>query len=199
VREPVVKGSNIEFRCEFSLLWNLAAMLGATVDGGTLTAPEALEQLLSAQIQLRTTGGCRRPCAPATCPRSSSSGTSTAPSAVAPPRANRESARARLRRTPRERDLPRAARRGQNASRDQPRDRGRAERAAGYYGTLADLITSLEEAQAAGWLQARLKALTHPAPAELSHFGPVLTDRHQNTCEQSILKSSQVFLDLILG
>ena len=32
-----------------------------------------------------------------------------------------------------------------------------------YYGTLADLITSLEEAQAAGRLQARLKVLTHPA------------------------------------
>jgi IstB-like ATP binding protein len=31
------------------------------------------------------------------------------------------------------------------------------------YGTLADLITSLEEAQAAGRLQARLKVLTHPA------------------------------------
>ena len=32
-----------------------------------------------------------------------------------------------------------------------------------YYGTLADLITSLEEAQAAGHLQQRLKVLTHPA------------------------------------
>jgi hypothetical protein len=32
-----------------------------------------------------------------------------------------------------------------------------------YYGTLADSITSLEEAQAAGRLQARLKILTHPA------------------------------------
>ena len=31
-----------------------------------------------------------------------------------------------------------------------------------YYGTLADLITSLEEAQAAGRLTARLKRLTHP-------------------------------------
>jgi DNA replication protein DnaC len=27
-----------------------------------------------------------------------------------------------------------------------------------YYGTLAELITSLEESQAAGWLQARLKS-----------------------------------------
>jgi hypothetical protein len=32
-----------------------------------------------------------------------------------------------------------------------------------YYGTLANLITSLEEAQAAGRLRARLKVLTHPA------------------------------------
>jgi DNA replication protein DnaC len=32
-----------------------------------------------------------------------------------------------------------------------------------YHSTLADLITSLEEAQAAGRLQARLKVLTHPA------------------------------------
>jgi DNA replication protein DnaC len=32
-----------------------------------------------------------------------------------------------------------------------------------YYGTLADLITGLEEAQAAGRLQHRLKVLTHPA------------------------------------
>jgi DNA replication protein DnaC len=32
-----------------------------------------------------------------------------------------------------------------------------------YYGTLADLIASLEEAQAAGRLQAPLKVLTHPA------------------------------------
>lgn len=32
-----------------------------------------------------------------------------------------------------------------------------------YYGKLADLITSLEEAQASGRLQSRLKVLTHPA------------------------------------
>jgi hypothetical protein len=32
-----------------------------------------------------------------------------------------------------------------------------------YYGTLADLITSLEEAHSAGRLHARLKVLTHPA------------------------------------
>src|SRR5512134_2897055 len=40
-----------------------------------------------------------------------------------------------------------------------------------YYGTLADLITSLEEAQAAGRLQARLKILTHPALLIVDEIG----------------------------
>jgi DNA replication protein DnaC len=40
-----------------------------------------------------------------------------------------------------------------------------------YYGTLADLITSLEEAQAAGRLQARLKVLTHPAILVVDEIG----------------------------
>ena len=40
-----------------------------------------------------------------------------------------------------------------------------------YYGTLADLITSLEEAQAAGRLQARLKVLTHPAVLVVDEIG----------------------------
>ena len=40
-----------------------------------------------------------------------------------------------------------------------------------YYGTLADLITSLEEAQAAGRLQARLKILTHPALLVVDEIG----------------------------
>jgi len=40
-----------------------------------------------------------------------------------------------------------------------------------YYGTLADLITSLEEAQAAGRLQARLKVLTHPALLVVDEIG----------------------------
>ena len=40
-----------------------------------------------------------------------------------------------------------------------------------YYGTLADLITSLEEAQAAGRLQARLKMLTHPALLVVDEIG----------------------------
>lgn len=40
-----------------------------------------------------------------------------------------------------------------------------------YYGTLADLITSLEEAQAAGRLQHRLKVLTYPALLIVDEIG----------------------------
>jgi DNA replication protein DnaC len=40
-----------------------------------------------------------------------------------------------------------------------------------YYGTLADLITSLEEAQAAGRLGQRLKTLTHPALLVVDEIG----------------------------
>jgi DNA replication protein DnaC len=40
-----------------------------------------------------------------------------------------------------------------------------------YYGTLADLITSLEEAQASGRLHQRLKVLTHPALLVVDEIG----------------------------
>ena len=40
-----------------------------------------------------------------------------------------------------------------------------------YYGTLAELITSLEEAQAAGRLAQRLKALTHPSLLVVDEIG----------------------------
>lgn len=40
-----------------------------------------------------------------------------------------------------------------------------------YYGTLSDLITSLEEAQASGHLQSRLKVLTHPALLVVDEIG----------------------------
>lgn len=40
-----------------------------------------------------------------------------------------------------------------------------------YYGTLADLINSLEEAQAAGRLHQRLKVLTHPALLVVDEIG----------------------------
>ena len=40
-----------------------------------------------------------------------------------------------------------------------------------YYGTLADLITSLEEAQAGGHLLQRLKVLTHPSLLVVDEIG----------------------------
>ena len=40
-----------------------------------------------------------------------------------------------------------------------------------YYGTLAELITSLEEAQAAGKLLSRMKTLTHPALLVVDEIG----------------------------
>jgi DNA replication protein DnaC len=40
-----------------------------------------------------------------------------------------------------------------------------------YYGTLADLITSLEDAQASSKLQQRLKVLTHPAVLVVDEIG----------------------------
>lgn len=40
-----------------------------------------------------------------------------------------------------------------------------------YYGTLADLITSLEDAQAAGRLHQRLKVLTHPSLLVVDEIG----------------------------
>ncbi len=46
-----------------------------------------------------------------------------------------------------------------------------------YYGALADLITSLEEAQAAGRLQQRLKVLTHPALLIVDEIGYVPLSR----------------------
>lgn len=40
-----------------------------------------------------------------------------------------------------------------------------------YYGTLADLITSLEDAQASGRLGQRMKVLTHPAVLVVDEIG----------------------------
>ncbi len=42
-----------------------------------------------------------------------------------------------------------------------------------YYGTLSDLVTSLEEAQAAGQLVQRLKVLTHPSLLVVDEIGYV--------------------------
>jgi DNA replication protein DnaC len=46
-----------------------------------------------------------------------------------------------------------------------------------YYGTLSDLITSLEEAQAAGHLGQRLKTLTHPAVLVVDEIGYLPVNR----------------------
>jgi DNA replication protein DnaC len=75
-----------------------------------------------------------------------------------------------------------------------------------YYGTLADLITSLEEAQAAGRLQHRLKILTHPAllvvdeigylPVSRTgamHFFQLMTRRYETA--SSVLTSNKGFED----
>ena len=40
-----------------------------------------------------------------------------------------------------------------------------------YYGTLSDLVESLEEAQAAGRLKQRLKTLTHPSLLVVDEIG----------------------------
>jgi DNA replication protein DnaC len=75
-----------------------------------------------------------------------------------------------------------------------------------YYGTLADLITSLEEAQAAGRLQQRLKVLTHPAllvvdeigylPVSRTgamHFFQLMARRYENA--STVLTSNKGFED----
>ena len=75
-----------------------------------------------------------------------------------------------------------------------------------YYGTLADLITGLEEAQAAGRLQHRLKVLTHPAllvvdeigylPVSRTgamHFFQLMTRRYETA--STVLTSNKGFED----
>jgi len=75
-----------------------------------------------------------------------------------------------------------------------------------YYGTLVDLITSLEEAAAAGRLQQRLKVLTHPAllvvdeigylPVSRTgamHFFQLMTRRYETA--STVLTSNKGFED----
>jgi DNA replication protein DnaC len=50
-----------------------------------------------------------------------------------------------------------------------------------YYGTLADLITSLEEAETAGRVQHRLKVLTHPALLIVDEIGYLPVSRNGAT------------------
>ena len=141
------------------------------VDGATLTAPDAIEQLLSAQIQLRNNRRLQAAMRSSRLP------------AVKQLRDFDFTFQPSLRREQIEslHELGFVERR-ENVIFLGPPGVGKTHLAISlaiaaaqsgrrvYYGTLADLITSLEEAQAAGRLQSRLKVLTHPA---LRHL-PVL-------------------------
>src|ERR1700752_2435533 len=142
------------------------------VDGDTLTAPEAIEQLLGAQIQLRNNRCLQAAMRSSRLPaikRLTEFDFSFQPS---------------LRREQMEslHELGFVERR-ENVVFLGPPGVGKTHLAISlaiaaaqsgrrvYYGTLADLITSLEEAQAAGRLQARLKVLTHPAVLVVDEIG----------------------------
>lgn len=142
------------------------------VDGATLTAPEAIEQLLGAQIQLRNNRRLQAAMRSSRLPavkRLAEFDFSFQPS---------------LRREQMEslHELGFVERR-ENVVFLGPPGVGKTHLAISlaiaaaqsgrrvYYGTLADLITSLEEAQAAGRLQARLKVLTHPALLVVDEIG----------------------------
>ncbi|HKW00703.1 MAG TPA: IS21-like element helper ATPase IstB [Vicinamibacterales bacterium] len=142
------------------------------VDGATLTAPEAIEQLLGAQIQLRNNRRLQAAMRSSRLPavkRLTEFDFSFQPS---------------LRREQLEslHELGFVERR-ENVVFLGPPGVGKTHLAISlaiaaaqsgrrvYYGTLADLITSLEEAQAAGRLQARLKVLTHPALLVVDEIG----------------------------
>lgn len=142
------------------------------VDGATLTAPEAIEQLLGAQIQLRNNRRLQAAMRSSRLPaikRLTEFDFSFQPS---------------LRREQMEslHELGFVERR-ENVVFLGPPGVGKTHLAISlaiaaaqhgrrvYYGTLADLITSLEEAQASGRLQARLKVLTHPAVLVVDEIG----------------------------
>jgi DNA replication protein DnaC len=134
------------------------------VDGGTLTAPEAIEQLLAAQIQLRNNRRLQAAMRSSRLP------------AVKQLREFDFTFQPSLRREQIEslHELGFVERR-ENVIFLGPPGVGKTHLAISlaivYYGTLADLITSLEEAQAAGRLQARLKVLTHPALLVVDEIG----------------------------
>jgi DNA replication protein DnaC len=141
------------------------------VDGGTLTAPDAIEQLLAAQIQLRNNR------------RLQAMRSSRLP-AVKQLRDFDFTFQPSLRRDQIEslHELGFVERR-ENVIFLGPPGVGKTHLAISlaiaaaqsgrrvYYGTLADLITSLEEAQAAGRLHSRLKVLTHPALLVVDEIG----------------------------
>jgi DNA replication protein DnaC len=142
------------------------------VDGGTLTAPEAIEQLLTAQIQLRNNRRLQAAMRSSRLP------------VVKQLHDFDFTFQPSLRREQMEslHELGFVERR-ENVIFLGPPGVGKTHLAISlaiaaaqsgrrvYYGTLADLITSLEEAQAAGRLQARLKVLTHPAVLVVDEIG----------------------------
>ena len=130
------------------------------VDGGTLTAPEAIEQLLAAQIQLRNNRRLQAAMRSSRLPVVKQLGDFDF---TFQPSVRRE-------------QIESLHELGFVERRENVIFLGLAIAAAQsgrrvYYGTLADLITSLEEAQAAGRLQARLKILTHPAVLVVDEIG----------------------------
>jgi DNA replication protein DnaC len=142
------------------------------VDGGTLTAPEAIEQLLTAQIQLRNNRRLQAAMRSSRLP------------VVKQLRDFDFTFQPSLRREQIEslHELGFVERR-ENVIFLGPPGVGKTHLAISlaiaaaqsgrrvYYGTLADLIASLEEAQAAGRLHARLKVLTHPALLVVDEIG----------------------------
>ena len=142
------------------------------VDGGTLTAPDALEQLLTAQIQLRNNRRLQAAMRSSRLP------------AVKQLHDFDFTFQPSLRREQIEslHELGFVERR-ENVIFLGPPGVGKTHLAISlaiaaaqsgrrvYYGTLADLITSLEEAQAAGRLHSRLKVLTHPALLVVDEIG----------------------------
>ena len=142
------------------------------VDGGALTVPEAIEQLLSAQIQLRNNRRLQTAMRSSRLP------------AVKQLRDFDFSFQPSLRRE----QIDSLHELGSVERRESvillgPPGVGNTHLAISlaiaaaqsgrrvYYGTLADLITSLEEAQASGRLQARLRVLTHPALLVVDEIG----------------------------
>ena len=142
------------------------------VDGGTLTAPEAIEQLLAAQIQLRNNRRLQAAMRSSRLPVVKQLGDFDFTFQPSLRREQIESLH----------ELGFVERR-ENVIFLGPPGVGKTHLAISlaiaaaqsgrrvYYGTLADLITSLEEAQAAGRLQARLKVLTHPALLVVDEIG----------------------------
>ena len=110
-------------------LESLDAIL-AGLDGGALQPPAAIEALLGAQIALRNNRRLQAAMRSSGCPRSRRWPTSTSASSRASSASSSRACTPGLRRAPGERDLPRAAGRGQDAPGDLARD-GRGARAGG--------------------------------------------------------------------